>query len=506
MSKGRRYNKEPKLNVKKVIAVIVLILVILMFVFVIKNLLTKDKDKDSITVTSYFTLYKDSKWGVIDSNGNIIIEPTYDEMITIPDNKTDVFICVYDVNYDENTYKTKVLNSKNKEIIQGYELVEAIDNYDESYNLWYEKDVLKVKKDNKYGLINVSGKEILSCEYDEINPLQGVMNSYIIKQADSVGLVDNTGKVIINPTYKEIKALGKDYKDGFISVNKEEKYGIYDFTGKVILDNIYEDIKNISGDKKYVVKDNGTYKVISSDGNIILDSGFDDVVSIDKDNIIIKKGNSYGVINTSNEVKIKNEYQDLKYMYSDYYIAKKSGKYGVIDINNDEKLAFEYSNISYNKDADFIEVEKEGQTETLIYNSNFELKITGILSEVNAEKGYFRIREEDDYKYYNFKFEEKNATDILNTNTLFLSKKDGKFGYVDKEGNVVVDYIYDDAREQNAYGFAAVKKDGSWGSIDKKGNIVQEPKYTLKDNYKIDFIGKWHIGEDLNAYYYTNVE
>ena len=43
---------------------------------------------------------------------------------------------------------------------------------------------------------------------------------------------------------------------------------------------------------------------------------------------------------------------------------------------------------------------------------------------------------------------------------LFLSKKDGKYGYVDKKGNVVVDYIYDDATEQNKYGYAGVKKDG----------------------------------------------
>lgn len=37
----------------------------------------------------------------------------------------------------------------------------------------------------------------------------------------------------------------------------------------------------------------------------------------------------------------------------------------------------------------------------------------------------------DDYKYYNFKFEEKPASNLLTSNTLFLSKKDGKYGFVD---------------------------------------------------------------------------
>ncbi len=506
MSRGRRYDKKPKLNIKKVIAVIALILVVIMFVIIIRDLFNKDKDKGNIKVTSYFTLYTNGKWGVIDSNGNIIINPIYDDMITIPDNKTDVFICAYDVNYEDGTYKTKVLNSKNKEILQGYDLVEAIDNYDENHNIWYEKDILKTKKDGKYGLINNSGKELLACNYDEITQIIGIKNSYIIKQGDKIGLADNTGKIIINPVYKEIKALGDDYKNGYITVNIDNKYGIIDFTGKVILDNKYDDITNVVGDKKYVVKEDGKYKVISSAEAVILDSGFDDVKSIDGENIIIKKGNSYGVINTSKEEKIKASYEDLKYMYSDYYIAKKSGKYGVININNEEKIPFEYIGIYYNEDAELIQAEKAEQVDTYIYNTNLELKLTGIISEINSEKGYFRIRIDNDYKYYNFKFEEKDSKDVLTTNTLFLSKKNGKYGYVDKNGNVVVEYIYDDAGEQNTYGFAAVGKDGKWGCIDKNGNIVQEIKYSLPNNYKIDFIGKWHICEDLNAYYYTDVE
>ena len=103
---------------------------------------------------------------------------------------------------------------------------------------------------------------------------------------------------------------------------------------------------------------------------------------------------------------------------------------------------------------------------------------------------------------YTLKGEEKSSVELLENNTLFLSKNGGKYGYVDKKGNVVVDYIYDDATEQNEYGFAAVKKNGLWGSIDKEGKIIIEPKYNLENNLKIDFIGKWHLGEDLNMNYY----
>ena len=111
-----------------------------------------------------------------------------------------------------------------------------------------------------------------------------------------------------------------------------------------------------------------------------------------------------------------------------------------------------------------------------------------------------RIGEE--YKYYNLKCEEKQSKEVLKENTIFLSKKDGKYGFTDKKGNIVVDYIYDDATEQNEYGFAAVKKNGLWGAIGKDGKEIIQPKYNLENNLKIDFISKWHLGEDLNMNYY----
>ena len=113
-----------------------------------------------------------------------------------------------------------------------------------------------------------------------------------------------------------------------------------------------------------------------------------------------------------------------------------------------------------------------------------------------------KIRQDEDYKYYNFRLEEKKNTEILTKNTIFLDKKDGKYGYINNRGEVVVDYIYDDATEQNQYGFASVNKNGLWGSIDGNGNVVLEPKYDLKNNIYIDFIGQWHISADANANYY----
>src|SRR5699024_1939684 len=139
------------------IAIFVIIMVIVGINTLIKE---SDKQEEKVVANKYFPVYTNGKWGVINSKGETIIEPTYDETIIIPDNTKDLFICTYDFNYSDNTFKTRFLNSKNEEILTNYETVEAIENYDDNNNLWYEKDVLKVKKDGKYGLIDYKGLEL----------------------------------------------------------------------------------------------------------------------------------------------------------------------------------------------------------------------------------------------------------------------------------------------------------------------------------------------------------
>lgn len=503
MSRGRRYNDEPKLNIKKVVAVIILIAVIIMFIFGIRKILEKSSD-DNITSINYFSVYTNEKWGVIDSKGNTIIDPTYDEMIIIPDNAKPVFICTYDVDYNQNTYKTKVLNEKNKEIFKEYDKVEPLYNYDKNKNLWYQNNVLKVEKNGLYGIINLSGKLLMECNYDNIESLPETENSIIIKKGEKIGLVDNVGNIIIPVEYKNITAIENNYKYGYIVVNNENKYGIIDYNKKVILEPNYEDIKSIYSSDKYIVKENEEYKIIDKDKNTILDTGFDEIVGMNGDNITIIKNNKYGVITVTGEEKIENQYEELKYAFADYYIAKQDGKYGIINLNNEILLNIEYDNISY-RNEEIIEAEKEGEIETEIFDSNLNLKLTGIISEVNNTKGYIKVRVGNEYKYYNFKFEEKTNIEVLTGNKLFLIKKDGKYGYTDKDGKIVVDCIYDDATELNSYQYGAVKQNGLWGCINGKGEVIVKPKYELENNLKIDFIGKYHIGEDLNSNYYTDI-
>ena len=496
MSKGKRYDDEPKLNLKKVFGTIITIAVIVMIIVTINKILSKEAEKIQAEKVTYFSAYVDGKWGVINNSGTTIIDTTYDEMITIPNPEKAIFVCVYDVNEQTGEYKTKVINEKNEQLFTNYDRVEAIENFDEKQNIWYEKNLLRVVKNGKYGLIDYVGNTVLECEYDSITSLKSVDENLVVKKDNKVGVVNSVGQIIVPIEYKDVKILKEGYKNEYIIVDENGNSGIISTSGTVIVTPSYKEIKYINSAEIYAVKIEEKWNLINKKGEI-LNNSYDDYTYSKGDYVIVKKDNKYGIITISGEVKIEPIYEELRYAFSVYYIAKLNGKYGIINTDNTSIIPLEYSSMTYWEDKEIL-IADVTATETVLFDSNLTEKLRGIFV---FEQDYIKARVNGIDKYYTYKFEEKDSKDILTKNTLFVSKKDGKYGFVDSQGNVVVDYIYDEAKEQNAYGFAAVKLNGLWGSIDKSGKTVLQPQVNLDNNIYIDFIREWHLADE--GIYYT---
>lgn len=503
-NRGRRFDNEPKLNMKKVVATIVALLVIIMVIYsMILSLNKKSKEQQVLPeIVSYFSAYADSKWGVINNKGDKLSNISYDEMVIIPDSTKNIFIVTYDVDYTNGTFKTKAINEKNEQLFSNYSNVSALVNYDTSNKVWYNNEVLKFEKDGKYGLIDFSGKEVLPANYEDISTMQGIEKTLILTKDGKYGLYNSVSKTVFaDTTYTSVAPFGKTYNDGYIVKNENGKYGILGSEGKIILDATHDKIMKVSGNDKYVVQDGVKTKLISKDGTTILETGFDEIIEIDGDNLVIKKAGKYGIINTTGETLIDPAFDYLENCFGDYYIAKTAGNYGVIKLNKDICIEIKYKDIKYRNDIASLICENEDYTSD-IYNRELKFVLTGTISKVDSEKGYIRARVGNEYKYYNLQYQEITNKEALKNNTLFLVKENGRYGYVNKDGQKVVDCIYDDAQEQNEYGFCAVNKDGKWGVLQRNGSILLEPSVSLDNNISIDFIGTWHLSEnnELNTY------
>ena len=320
---------------------------------------------------------------------------------------------------------------------------------------------------------------------------------------EKYGILNNEGKEVLPTQYTDITNLGENSNEGFIVANEEKKYGIVSYSNTVILEPKYDEISKIHGNDMYV----GKQVLVNKEGTQSLSTGFDEIKQILKNTengVIYTKNNKYGIMTYEGNDKIAAQYDELKEAKTGLFVAKKDGKYGIIDIDNTTKIEFNYNSMVYNEKADIYIGEKQDYTNDIIDNT-FAIRQSGILIQIDNEKGYFELRQGEEYKYYNFKFEEQDVKDIQVTNTLFKSKKDGKYGFIDKDGKVVVEYEYDDVTDQNNFGYAGIKKDGKWGVVDVKGNVILTPTYNLDDYLKIDFIGKWHLGKDINMNYYNQL-
>jgi len=504
-SRGRRYDydAEPKLNIKKVIGCILVLVLIIFIIVELKSLLTKkDKNKDTSSLTTYFAVVEDGLWGVIDNKGNRIIDNNYEDMIIIPNKNQPVFICSYDNNYDTESYKTAVFNAKEEEIFSEYESVLPIENTDGS-KVFYDQNALIYSKDGKKGLISFEGKELTPAEYDNLYALSGVEKSIVAEVSGKVGLINSSnGEVIIPVQYSNIESLSDNYDDGYIVQNDAAKYGLIGVDKAEVLPTKYDEIKKVSSKSYYVVVENGTLEIVDNKGKVILNSGFDTVEGIGVDSFVIMKNNKYGVINIEGNAVIPTDYENVKIAQKGYYIVQKDNKYGVINENQEYVIPSEYTKITYVPEGSFYTCEKEDFTTDVFDQNVAKVLDSVIISDLNTEIGYLRVRKENAYKYYNFKFEEKTNKDILSTNTLFLVQENGKYGYENKDGERIVDCIYDDAKEQNEFGYCAVNKDGKWGALKADGTVIVEPERDLSNYLFIDFIYQYNRYNDLSIEVY----
>ena len=98
MNKGIKKKRTwMRMNKKKVIILVVaLVIIIIIGIILTMYFMNRAKyvfDVKNVSEIKYNVLNIDDRYGVIDDQGNIIIEPSYD-VIQIPDPSIPVFICM----------------------------------------------------------------------------------------------------------------------------------------------------------------------------------------------------------------------------------------------------------------------------------------------------------------------------------------------------------------------------------------------------------------------------
>lgn len=560
-------------KIRWIIIGIVAVIIIAISIMAIINEVQLHYKVEEISEYNYFTLEQNQKYGVIDKNGNIVIEAEY-EAVQIPNPSKAIFVCVKKYNENTKEYETVVYNEKKEVLFSNYKNVQSISIYTNVNSTPYEKSVLTYKENGKYGLINLEGKQITKPVYDEISSINYKEGTFLVKQNELEGIINMKGKVIIKCEYESVTSdnyyseNGYNKQAGFIVSKKTEdgyRYGYVNYRGTIILNPIYtqlERVTEIANEKGvyfiafkngqagllknnkeilnyeyediqynvlgsiFVTKRNGKYGAVNLEGTTVLYPEYDNVYTggmylnalKDKDIFIfdlngnkietnevsktktenanyyitIDKNNKYKVVDSKDNIIIDKDYTYIEYLPGDYFIVERDSKSGIIDSNGKSVIELKYDSISRINETDILQMETNKNI--ALYNLNMKEIVSmdnAIVKEVKDEKAYILLYSDTDFKYLDKKGNILTSQNLFENNSLFAKNINGKWGFVDKDGNLKVQNDYELVTDFNKYGFAGIKKDGKWGSINQNGEVVQEPTYDLKRNIP-EFVGKYY--------------
>ena len=408
---------------KKILIIIPIILLIILAITLITKKANKEKYNykiEQVKEYNYYILQEDGLFGIIDKDGNKVIDAKYTNII-LPNPEKDIFICY-------NGQKTEVLNSKKEQMYEGYEDIEPIKLKSVASTLAYEKSTLIYKKDGFYGLLNIDGKKITENIYDTIENLSPAEGKFLVSRDEKYGVIDIKGNILVKTEYDKIQSDGyyteKDEykKSGFIVSTKTDdgfKCGYISYDSKMVLDVKYNEIERLNKEDEkniyLIASENGKNGLYKNSKNIIPNEYQAMTYYEDNDIIIMQKNKKYGVCKTDGKTIIEVE-QDSVESKGIYLYTKQSNNNKVYDTNGN------IIDINYNR--------------TVYKTENENYQISTIL---NNDITYYGIIDKDGNKLVD---ENYRYIEYLYGNYFIATDDVGNIGVINSNGKVILDMKY----------------------------------------------------------------
>lgn len=265
-----------------------------------------------VTVGVGNTIYfkTDDKWGILENNGEILIDPKYDRFVNLNDENLVI-------GYIKN--ETYLINLEKK--------IEKRIDYD-NYSKESESTIM-VMKNNKIGYINDSGEEIMPLKYDG--------GFYFSKNRDFIQLKENEEWKLLNTvTFEEKKLPYTDigeFVEGYMVAEKNQKYGYIDGNGEEKIAFKYTIAENFKEGIGIVASPNG-YGAIDKNGIEIIPLIYDEVY-VNKGYIYVTKDKKIGIFNKDGKEIVPIEYDNLSIVENERVLFEKDGKLGIIKMKGD---------------------------------------------------------------------------------------------------------------------------------------------------------------------------
>lgn len=310
-----------------------------------------------------FQTEKDGRWGLIDMEGNILLE---DEFKHRPSVVIDGMFCVKN---SDDMYEIYTAEKKPRQIGEEYLSVGPFTN----------GLAPVVKKDSRITYINKEGEVVIELTKYNDDPVVKAWSfengiAIIATASGKGGCINTKGEFVIPPIYKEIMYAGENI---LLIRNDKDKVGYINYKGKTLVEPKYSygysfDKKGyalVELDEKHILIDKTGKELfkLKDDMKIIGDCSEENLIPYCLDD------KSYGYLNPKGEqaIKLSSNIKNPTSFINGYAVFKNTdGDYGTIDTKGEVVIRAKYDNLNLIDGFDFLLFEDDNEWGLLSYSGD----------------------------------------------------------------------------------------------------------------------------------------
>ena len=269
----------------------------------------------------------------------------------------------------------------------------------------------------KWGFVNIQGEEIIPCQYQAVESFSEGLAAVKLKY--KCGFIDKTGAQIIPCKYDDVNS----FSEGLAVVYSRNRCGFIDKSGQEVIPRKYEIAESFS-EGLALVRSRLLYGFIDITGKEVIPCKYVRAKSFSEGFAVVSIKNLYGFVDITGQEVVPRKYEGAESFSEGLAVVKLKKKYGFVDKTGQEVIPCKY---------DYVESFSEGLAVACI---GVEVKVKG-------------------NEYY----------------TETKVSGDGKWGYIDTNGEEVIPLIYNKV-EKFKNGKAKVMLEGKTLYINTKGEVL----------------------------------
>ncbi|HEY0740406.1 MAG TPA: WG repeat-containing protein [Chryseosolibacter sp.] len=424
----------------------------------------------------YAIIYENQRQGLINRNGEIKVEPAFNEL-RLEDDGTIL---------RRTPSQWVVLDGQNKSIRQTQ--ADSI--------IVISKNVLKIRSAGRYQLTDESFSPVCPQSFSSIGPFRNGKANFI--KGNRTGVVTSAGKVLIKAEYS---SLSVDNRTIIAQSPADRRFVLLDSTGNLLSPRSYEQILPFNGNF-YPVKNRGFWGAVNPTGKEIIACTHDSIGQTLQDLVVVKFKGKYGVINVREDWVVTPQAGKIQLVTSDRYLVQKektkflkSIKGEIIYFSDNPLEMRDGYLIESLQSGSFLKIDMQGLTV-----ERFD-RPESIQEMYEESEGLRAIKKDNRYGFVDNRGRLRIANRYENVKSfsdgLAACMIRGKWGFINHADQIAIQPVYESV-EQFSNGFAIVRQRDLYGLIDKNGKLVLPVRYdaieVLKDkSIKVKQNGMWGL-------------